>query len=152
MPPISFKSCMTYRPLGFRSAKWGTRRRICSKSSNVKSTPTEWAMASKCRNAFVEPPKAITTVIAFSNAFFVIMSLGYISCSSSDITCLPAATHSAALSGEMAGVEEEPGRLMPIASAAAAIVLAVYIPPQDPGPGQTLHSTLWSCSSVIFPS
>ncbi|MNW61540.1 hypothetical protein D3C74_396070 [compost metagenome] len=68
------------------------------------------------------------------------------------MTCLPAASHSDALSAEIADVEEEPGKHIPIASAAAAIVLAVYMPPQAPGPGQTLHSTLCNCSSVILPS
>ena len=38
------------------------------------------------------------------------------------------------LRGSSAGVEEEYGRLMPRASIAVAMVLAVYIPPQAPGP------------------
>lgn len=35
----------------------------------------------------------------------------------------------------MAGLDEEKGKLIPIHSIAAAIELAVYIPPQAPAPG-----------------
>ncbi|MNI74141.1 hypothetical protein D3C73_1302080 [compost metagenome] len=94
----------------------------------------------------------MTSVIAFSKASLVMISRGYSSFFSSSTTALPASTHSADLSAAIAEVEEEPGRLMPSASAAEAIVLAVYIPPQEPAPGQTWHSIWCSSSSLIFPS
>jgi len=48
----------------------------------------------------------------------------------------PASRHSCCFSGEIAVFEEDPGRVIPMASIAVAMVLAVYIPPQAPGPGQ----------------
>jgi hypothetical protein len=38
------------------------------KSSSASFTPADEAMASRCSTALVEPPSAMTTVIAFSNA------------------------------------------------------------------------------------
>ena len=45
------------------------------------------------------------------------------------------------MSAVVAGVQEEYGSDMPSASIADAIVLAVYIPPQAPGPGQDVWTT-----------
>ena len=42
------------------------------------------------------------------------------------------------------------GRLIPIASIAEAIVLAVYIPPQEPAPGIDLDSISSNCSSLML--
>ena len=44
----------------------------------VNGTPAEWAMARRCKTALVEPPTAITTVMAFSKALRVMMSRGSI--------------------------------------------------------------------------
>ena len=41
---------------------------------------------------------------------------------------------------------------MPSASATLAIVLAVYMPPQEPMPGQAAFSIAVSSSRVIFPA
>ena len=76
-----------------------------------------------------------TTTIAFSSAERVMMSRGLMSFSRRVRIAKPASRHSCCLAGEMAGLEEEPGRVMPRASIAVAIVLAVYMPPQAPGPG-----------------
>ena len=46
----------------------------------VSSTSAECAMASKCNTALVEPPIAMITAIAFSNAFRVMISRGRILC------------------------------------------------------------------------
>ena len=43
------------------------------------SIPAVFAIAKMCKTAFVDPPIAIITDIAFSNAFFVIRSRGLIS-------------------------------------------------------------------------
>ena len=57
-----------------------------------------------------------------------------------------------ALASSTAGMVADPGRLIPRASAAAAIVFAVYMPPQAPGPGQAWRSMQWSSSSPILPA
>ena len=51
-----------------------------------------------------------------------------------------------------AGGAALPGSDMPSASAAAAIVLAVYMPPQAPSPGQVAFSISVSSSRVILPA
>jgi hypothetical protein len=65
--------------------------------------------------------------IAFSKAFLVIICLGTISFSNKFLMTPPMESHSAVFSGYSAGNEDEPGRVMPKASAALAIVFAVYI-------------------------
>ena len=73
-PPTRSTSVMTYCPNGLTSARCGTFSPIRLKSSSTRSTSASWAMASRCSTAFVEPPNAITTAIAFSNASLVRMS------------------------------------------------------------------------------
>ena len=63
----------------------------------------------------------------------------------------PAIRHSSFFSGSSAGMLELYGRVMPIASAAEAIVLAVYIPPHAPAPGQALRTMSNRSSSVARP-
>src|SRR5258706_12876836 len=92
-------------------------------------------MAIKCSTALVLPPKTIITVIAFSKSFLVIISEGLISFSINKRIAFPASWHSIFLSSLNAGLEEEYGKLIPKASIALDIVLAVYIPPQAPAPG-----------------
>ena len=41
---------------------------------------------------------------------------------------------------------------MPIASMAELMVLAVYMPPHDPAPGQASHSILWTVLSSSLPA
>src|SRR3990167_7238230 len=141
-PPTLYKSYITYLPEGFKSARCGTFLLILSKSSKLKLTPTAWAIASRCKAEFVEPPNAITTVIAFSNAFFVIISFGVMFFSSIWTTYFEDSKHSPFFLGSSAGIEEEFGNDMPNASIAEAIVFAVYIPPQLPAPGHARHS-IW---------
>ena len=47
---------------------------------------------------------------------------------------------------------EDPSRLSPIASIADDIVLAVYIPPHEPGPGQAFFSTWSNRAASILPA
>ena len=96
---------MTYLPLGFKSAMNGTLSLIRWKSSKVTSTPHAFAMAIKCRTAFVLPPVAITNTIAFSKLAFVIMSLGLMSRFINSSKYLPANRHSTFFNGSSAGVE-----------------------------------------------
>src|SRR3989338_4187524 len=143
-------SAMTKRPLGLRSAKTGTFLPMRVKSSMDKDTPTACAMANKCSTAFVDPPSAVTTVIAFSKALSVMISLGRISFLIKFITALPAFTQSRVLALEIAACAELLGRLIPNASMALAIVLAVYIPPQEPAPGIAQDSTACKSLAEIF--
>ncbi len=62
-------------------------------------------------------------------------------------TASPARRQSASLSGDTASCAELLGRLMPSASIAEAMVFAVYMPPQDPGPGIAVRSI--SCEAGV---
>ena len=98
-------------------------------------------MAKRWRTAFVEPPTAITTVIAFSKAFRVRMSRGRICRRTASANTSAERAALSAFSSSSAAIVEEPGRLIPIASNTDDIVLAVYIPPQEPIPGHAWRST-----------
>ena len=136
MPPMATSSDIKCFPLGFKSASTGTRLPMRVKSSSDSFTFAAWAMASRCSTALVEPPSAMTTVMAFSKAFFVRMSSGRdAALAACPRTAAPARRQSSILAGEMAFCAELLGRLMPSASMALAMVLAVYMPPQEPGPG-----------------
>ncbi len=78
-PPTLCKSSITYFPLGFKSAKKGVRSLIFWKSLILSFTPTDFAIAIRCKTAFVDPPNTVMRVSAFSKAFRVIISLGFIS-------------------------------------------------------------------------
>ena len=71
---------------------------------------------------------------------------------SSFTTAAPASRASVFLCAEMATCAELLGRLMPMASIAEAMVLAVYMPPQDPAPGMAHDSIFCSCLSLIVPA
>ena len=122
------------------------------KSSSDSFTCAECAIASRCSTALVEPPSAITVVIAFSNAWRVRMSRGRRLRSTSATTAAPARSASACLSGEIAACAELFGRLRPSASIAEAMVLAVYMPPHDPAPGQACCSRSASSASEMRPA
>ena len=72
------------------SANTGVTFPILVKSSRSKSTPMQCAIAKRCKTAFVEPPRAMTTAIEFSKAFFVMISLGFKSRSSKCFIASPA--------------------------------------------------------------
>ncbi len=119
------------------------------KSSIASGTPTERAIAIRCSTALVEPPSTIVTTIAFSNAARVMMSRGFKSSSSRRRIAAPARRHSSCFAGSSAGVDELPGRLMPSASIADAIVLAVNMPPHAPAPGHAWRTVSRRSSSSI---
>ena len=152
VPPMLWRSAITYFPDGFRSAKKGVRSLTAWKSSMLRSMPTECAMAIRCRTAFVEPPVMFTSIMAFSKASRVRMSDGRISSFKRVFMAPPAARHSSCFAFDSAGLEEEPGSVMPITSMAVAIVFAVYMPPQAPPPGQACRIISKRCSSFISPA
>src|SRR5271156_1779487 len=100
------------------------------KSSSVRPTSAVAAMARKCRTALVEPPRAISMTMAFSNERLVMRWRGVISFSRQTRMASAALAHSRILAGELAGVDDEPGRVRPIDSIAEAIEFAVDMPPQ----------------------
>ena len=131
---------------------WGTLAAMRLKSSRSSSTRASCAIASKCRTALVEPPSAITTEIAFSNAFLVMIWLGRMSLAMRFITARPLSNAKSSLRESTAAGEALPGRDIPIASPTDAIVLAVNIPAQDPSLGQARRSISPSSFSVIVPA
>jgi len=84
----------------------GIRSLTVWKSSMPSSTPAARAMAIRCKTAFVEPPRAMMTTMAFSNEARVMMSRGLISFSSNLRIAAPARRHSAILPGSVAGIDE----------------------------------------------
>ena len=80
---------MWYLPCGFVSAMCGTRAATLLKSSRASSTRASVAMASRCSTALVEPPSAITTAMAFSNASLVMICRGRMPSSSRRTTASP---------------------------------------------------------------
>ena len=75
-PPMRSMSAMWYLPWGFVSAMWGTAGGTLLKSSSASSTRASLAMASRWSTALVEPPRAITTAMAFSKASLVMICRG----------------------------------------------------------------------------
>jgi hypothetical protein len=65
--------------------------------------------------------------MAFSNAALVMISLGSKFFSNKFFMVSPTESASASFSGYSAGKEDDPGKHMPSASIAEAMVLAVYI-------------------------
>ena len=90
-PPMRSMSLMWYFPPGLVSAMCGTRAATRLKSSSASSTRASAAMASRWSTALVEPPSAMTTAMAFSNACLVRMWRGRMPWRSSSTTAVPAA-------------------------------------------------------------
>ena len=99
-------------------------------------------IAKICKTAFVDPPNTVINFTAFSTELFVKMSKGFISFSIRFSIDFEIIFFSSTLCLLTAGFEELNGKDKPIASIADAIVFAVYIPPQAPGPGHDLLITL----------
>ncbi len=82
-------------------------------------------MASRWSTALVEPPSAMTVVIAFSNASRVMICDGVMPSFASFTTALPAFLQSSIFCFDTASCAELFGKLMPMASIADAMVFAV---------------------------
>ena len=77
MPPARWTSSTWYLPVAGASLQMqGTRRDSSSMSFRPKSTPASGAAASRCRIVLVEPPIAMSSTMAFSNASRVAMFSG----------------------------------------------------------------------------
>ncbi len=82
--------------------------------------------------AFVEHPMAMATVIAFSNAARVWMRAGVRSSHTMSTMRRPVCVLMRMWLASAAGIEEAPGKVMPMASAMAVMVLAVPMVMQWP--------------------
>jgi hypothetical protein len=82
---------MWYLPAGRVSAMCGTRAATRLKSSNARSTLASVAIARRWSTALVDPPRAMTTAMAFSNAGLVMIWRGRMPASSSCTTASPEA-------------------------------------------------------------
>ncbi len=130
---------------------WGTLAPIRLKSASDRGTSASLAMASRCSTALVEPPKAMTTAMAFSNASWVRIWRAVMPFSSIRTTASPDRFAKPSRRRSIAGGAALPSRLRPIASPTLAMVLAVYIPPQAPSPGQIARSMASTSSRLISP-
>ncbi len=151
-PPTWWNSVVTKRPDGLRSHRTGTFARIASKSSRESGTSAAWAIAMRWSTAFVEPPIAITTAIAFSNASRVRIRRAVRPVRTASARTRADSAALSAFSASSAAIVDEPRRLMPIASKADDIVFAVYIPPQAPAPGMAFLSIASSSAWGSFPA
>ncbi len=94
----------------------------------------------------------MSTAMAFSKAFAVMMSEGFKSSSSSSRILSPLSRAMLSFEALTARAVAQPGRDIPKASVMHAIVLAVNMPLQDPQPGHAASSSLFSSSSLISPA
>ncbi len=143
---------MTYFPLGRKSLSSGVSSLTFCQSSIVRSRPKARAMAIEWSTALVEPPNTIVSRIALIKLWRVTMSRGLRSSSSSFRMAAPERKHSSIFSAESAGAHEEYGSDNPMHSMNEDMVLAVYIPPQAPWPGQDLPMISLRSSSEIDPA
>ena len=139
------------RPAGRISAICGVRREILSISARPNSMPASPASAGTCRHAFVEPPSAAATVIAFSNDAFVRIMDGRRSFSSASTRVAAARRTIASRAGSAAAAMPCPGTVSPSASEMLAIVFAVYMLAHEPLPGSATHSSSVRSSRLILP-
>ena len=114
--------------------------------SMFSSTPASCAIAGRCSMEFVEQPSAISTVRAFKNASFVMMSRGRDILLANQLHNL----HTGMLCqlDTLQNILPElcrcPLSPMPSASVRQFMVFAVYIPEQEPQVGHTFSS--YSCT------
>ena len=162
-PPAASKSpAYECAPCGLRLESSGTRSPIALKSSTVSATSASRAMASRCSTAFVEPPSANMTVMAFSNDLRVMMSRARVPARSIPTSAFTESTQSWNLVGctvplptidfVTAWCDELPGSDIPIPSNMAAMVDAVYMAPHAPVEPRQRRSISCSSSMSIFPA
>ncbi len=157
-PPARCTSSMWYFWVeGATLHNCGTLRDMRSMSAMVKSTPASWAAASRCSTVLVEPPMAMSSAMAFSNAALVAMLRGRAEASSCSYQRLarvtmrwPASLNSCSRSLWVASSEPLPGWERPSASVRQFMELAVNMPEQEPQVGQALRSTcsLWASETL----
>jgi len=134
---------MWYFPDGRMLATMGVVRANRSKSSSPRGTPARPAIAGRWTTAFVEPPTAMRTRMAFSNAARVRIREGRRSSRAISTIRRPAASARRRRRESGAGMAAMPGSVIPRASVIAAIVLAVPMTMHVPAEG---NSSPWIAS------
>ena len=127
-------------------------RLMRSKSSSEISKPARRAMAITCTIAFVDPPTAMSTVMAFSNDSRESTSEGLRLAQAKSTARRPQEVDIRICSLTIAGMLEAPGRQNPNASAMAPIVEAVPIVMQWPGERPIAFSNFVQSSSQRLPA
>ncbi|MNU95703.1 hypothetical protein D3C71_857250 [compost metagenome] len=110
----------------------GTLRLAASKSSRLTAQPARRDMATRWTMALVEQPMAMATLMAFLNDARVRMRWGVRSSQTISTTRRPHSADMRMWLTSAAGIDEAPGRVMPMASAIAVMVLAVPMVMQVP--------------------
>jgi hypothetical protein len=102
--------------------------------------------------ALVEPPRPSTAVTALSNAAGVRMSSGFRSSHTISTMRLPVCVAIMAWRESAAGIDDAPGSVRPMASAALVMVLAVPMVMQVPAERAMPSSTSCQSLSVMLPA
>src|SRR5690606_38416137 len=113
-------------------AMTGTFRLAASKSSRSTGQPARRAMAIRWMMALVEQPRAMATLIAFLKEAADNIFAGPRSSQTISTARRPHSADMRIWLASAAGIDEAPGRVMPIASAIAVMVAAVPIVMQVP--------------------
>ena len=130
----------------------GVSRERRSKSDSGSGTPTRPATAGRWTIAFVLPPIAMSTRMAFSNASRVRIRLGRRSSATISTTRRPVASASARRRESGAGIAALPGSVIPSDSAIEAIVEAVPMTMQWPAEREKQLSSSHQVSSSSRPA
>src|SRR4030067_3212993 len=101
---------------------WGVLALIVSHIFKSTATFASFAMAGMCKQELVEPPSAISTIMAFSKAFWVIIVLAVIPFLTISTTFCPLWYAILSFSEETANAAAHLGRDIPNASVTHAIV------------------------------
>ena len=133
-------------------ASQGVRREISSKRASGRSTPARPAMATRWMMAFVEPPIAMSTVIALSKEAAVRMSDGFRSSQTISTIRRPVAAAMTPWLASGAGIEDAPGRVRPRVSAMDIMVAAVPMVMQVPDDRAVPASTSSTTEDSTFPA
>ena len=128
-------------------------------SAMAKGTPPSCAAASRCSTVLVDPPMAMSSDIAFSNASKEAMPRGSTEASSCSYQrrarstiSQPASTNSRRRSAWVASSEPLPGSAKPSASVRQFMELAVNMPEHEPQVGQAERSITSASASLTVGS
>ena len=157
MPPAAWtSSTWTSATEGATLHRTGTRRDRRSMSCMVKGTSPSCAAASRCSTVLVEPPMAMSSVIAFSNAAKLAIVAGEdggivgLVVAAGDFDDLAAGLEEQLLAVGVGGDDGAvAGKARPSASARQFMELAVNMPEQEPQVGQAERSITSTSSSVL---
>ncbi len=121
-------------------------------SSRGSGTPTRPAIAARWMTALVEPPAACSTRIALPKAAGDSTTEGRRSLPTAATAHRPASRAAPGAAGSPAGIVLDPGIISPSASAISAIVDAVPMVLQAPGPQARQASRSRQSASVTWPA